>query len=205
MIRVIYLVHESSGRLRLRLPWLRQAPEEVDALADRVAAMEGVEEVRIRPYTGSVLCTFDPHAIRSTAIVEAVELHTGVRTVLRPGEHDEVEDIALAEAALRQGTGLARSVAGMFKGLNLSLLRTTGGRVDLGMAAAVTFAGAGVAEVIVTRKLPMPPWFNLGWWAFRTFMTVEKQAIESAPVEIPTAAYPHNPQNSAAGEQLHAR
>jgi hypothetical protein len=26
----------------------------------------------------------------------------------------------------------------------------------------------------------MPPWFNLAWWGFRTFMTAEQEEIEAA-------------------------
>lgn len=188
MICVIYVAHESPGRVRLRLPWLRQAPERAEPLADALSAIDGIDEVQIRPYTGSVLCTFDPHALGPAKIVDAVRAHTGVEVVLRPGERSEAEETALTEEALRQGSGLALSVAAMFKGFNLEMLRVSGGRVDLGTAAAVAFAGAGLAEVAVTGKLPMPAWFNLGWWAFRTFMTMEKTAIQNAPAETPSAS-----------------
>ena len=189
MIHVVYLAHESPGRLRLRLPALRKSPESAESLADHVSKMQGVEEVQVRPYTGSILCTFDRHVLRAEQIVAAVREHTGATTVLRPGERSEEEERVLAEEALRHGTDLARSVAAMFKGLNLEMLRATNGRVDLGMTAALTFAGAGVAEVLATGKLPMPPWFNLGWWAYRMFMTTEQTAIENAPADVPPPAH----------------
>ncbi len=185
MIRLIYLAHESPGRIRLRLPYLRHAHEVVEPLADRLSAMDGMEEVRIRPYTGSVLCTFDPHTLDTRTILDAVKKQTGIAAVLRHGERSDEEELALAEEALQQGSDLARSVACMFKGMNLEMLRASGGRIDLGTAAAVAFAGAGIAEVVATGKLPMPPWFNLGWWAFRMFMTTEKAAIENTPAEAP--------------------
>jgi len=181
MIRVIYLAHECPGRLRLRAPALRHAPEVIEPLADRLAALPGMEEVRIRPFTGSVLCRFDPYQLRSGAIIDAVRSQTGIDLVLRPGERSTEEEVELARAALENGSALARAFAAMFKNLNLEVLRLSDGQVDLGTLAAAAFAAAGAAEVAATGKLPLPPWFNLGWWAFRTFTTLEKTAIERAP------------------------
>ena len=39
--------------------------------------------------------------------------------------------------------------------------------------------GAGAADVIASGKLPLPPWFNLAWWGFRTFMTTEQPEIQA--------------------------
>ncbi|WP_373048816.1 HMA2 domain-containing protein [Vulgatibacter sp.] len=182
MVRVIYLVHESPGRLRLRLPYLRHAPDAVDPLADHLAGLQGMEEVQIKPYTGSVLCTFDRHQLRSSDILAAAQERTGIATVLQPGERSLAEEEALAQAALHHGSDLARAAACFFKSMNLEVLRASGGRIDLGTLAAATFATAGAAEVVATGKLPLPPWFNLGWWAFRTFTSMEKNAIDAAPV-----------------------
>ena len=46
MIRLIYVAHQSPGRVRLRLPYLRHEPDVVEALAERLARTEGVEEVQ---------------------------------------------------------------------------------------------------------------------------------------------------------------
>jgi len=180
MLCVIYVAHESPGRLRLRLPWLREAPDTVDALADRLAALEGMEEVRIRPWTGSVLCLYDPTALRKEAIVEATKAQTGVELVLRPGERSREEEEALARAALENGSAVAVALSSAVMGMNHDVLRATAGRLDLGTLAAAAFAVAGAAEVVATGKLPLPPWFNLGWWAFRTFTTMEATAIAKA-------------------------
>jgi hypothetical protein len=58
-------------------------------------------------------------------------------------------------------------------------IAATPGAVDLGTLATLAFVGAGALEVAVSKKLPMPPWFNLAWWGFRTFMTVEKPEIDA--------------------------
>lgn len=182
MLRIIYRVHESPGRTRLRLPWLRREHAQVEALADALERLPGMQELEIRPYTGSVLCLYEEEALSTEAVVAEVRRVTGVERVLRPGEH--LPDEEQLREVLQSGTHLAREAALFFKGLNVDVLRATEGRMDLPTLAALGFLVAGTVEVAVTRKLPMPPWFNLAWWAFRTFTTLEERAIRGTASPI---------------------
>lgn len=177
----------------MRVPMLRGKAELVEPLADKIATLDGVEQVQIRPFTGSVLCTFDPWKVTTENILFAIKEQFGELQVIRPGEHSEFENQALVEEAIDQGSGMARALAGMVKGMNLEMLRATGGTIDLGTLATAGFMVAGAAEIVRTGKIPMPPWFNLGWWAFRTFSTLEKTAIQQ------TEAW--NPEPEAASEE----
>ncbi|HSP81454.1 MAG TPA: hypothetical protein VLQ93_23250 [Myxococcaceae bacterium] len=177
MLRIIYLAHASPGRTRLRLPWLRKEPEQVAPLADALEQLPGMEVVEVRPYTGSVLCTHDPLLLTVEALVEAVKRHTGVELVVHPGERSQAEEEELLRT-LRTGTNLAVETSRFFKGLNLDLLRATEGRLDMPTLAALSFMVAGAVEVVVTKNLPLPPWFNLGWWAFSTFTRLERKTIK---------------------------
>lgn len=186
MIRAIYLVHECTGRIRLRIPVLRDDDtEKAEPLADALAALQGMEEVRIRTFTGSVLCQFDPWKLQTDAIFSTIRSQLGEMPTIRSGEHPEYENEALVRHAVERGSGVARSLAGAVKGMNLEVLRATGGTLDLGTLAAAGFLVTGMVEIVRNKKLTMPPWFNLGWWAFRTFSTVEKTAIAMAePVDL---------------------
>lgn len=84
--------------------------------------------------------------------------------------------------ALREGSSVARAAASLFKRSNLEVVRATDGRIDMGTLAALGFAVGGAVEVAVTGNLPLPPWFQLAWWAFRTFTTLEDRAIERTDV-----------------------
>jgi hypothetical protein len=176
MPRVIYLVHTSHGRTRLRLPCLRRDANLATPLAEGLQQVRGVEEVEVRPFTGSVLCVHDPYELSVDALLEEVRRLSGITTVVRPGEETPEEETELLRA-LEEGSGIARAASQFFKGVNVDVLRASEGRADLGTLAALGFAVAGAAEVVRTRKLPFPPWFNLAWWAFRTFATVETTAI----------------------------
>ncbi|MCY1044561.1 hypothetical protein OV208_24810 [Corallococcus sp. bb12-1] len=178
MPRVIQVIHLSPGRTRLRLPWLRDDAKRATSLADALLRVEGIHEVRVRPYTGSVLCIHDPQELGVEGLLEEVRRSTGVDRVSRPGEEPLEEEEVLLRA-LSEGSGVARAASQFFKGINVDLLRATQGHVDLGSLAAMSFAVAGVVDVAVKGRLSSPPWFNLGWWAFRTFATMEGVAIQS--------------------------
>lgn len=156
----IVVAHASPGRTRLRLNWLARAPEEAVALADALVALEGMLEVRTRASTGSVLCLHDTELLGVEGILLRVAELTGVRPQPRARPpRQRTESAGSVAAALLDGV----------KDLDRDVRDVSNGRVDLGTLAAAGFLALGATEVMVTRKLPMPPWFNLAWWAFRTF------------------------------------
>jgi hypothetical protein len=181
--RIIFVVHSLPGRLRLRLPWLHDHREQGEPLADELVKLSGMLEVRVRPFSGSVLCSFEAMDLDERRIVSAVQESSGVRAVIRRGEAISVE----AQAALRLQPGernhIARAAARFFQDVSADVLEATEGRLDLATLASLAFASAGAAEVAMDQKLPLPPWFQLAWWAFRTFTTMEGAAIERSQSE----------------------
>lgn len=173
----IRIAHAVEGRLRVRITRYRNEPAKLTRLVERLSSVEGVFEVQARPFTGSVLVEYDPDLLDHRDLLAVMRLETGIEKVLRPGEEDPEEIEALATIAATRGSVVARAMSSGFKSLNMDILRATDGRVDLGSILALGFLSAGAAEVAATRKLPAPPWFNLAWWAFRTFTELEKPAI----------------------------
>ena len=178
--RIINVAHSSAGRLRLRLSWLRDVPEEAPLLADRLASLNGMIEAAVRPRTGSVLCQYDPERLDEARIVAAVQRHTQVSVIVRPGEESPPPEPESASSGA-PASSLARAVAQSFTAMNQQVLAATDGRLDVGILTSLGFITAGAAEVVVTRQLPAPPWFNLAWWAVRTFTTFERDTDKSAP------------------------
>ena len=58
------------------------------------------------------------------------------------------------------------------RAINRSVMQHTEGHLDLGALAALGFLALGAAEIVAARTLPVPPWFNLAWWSFRTLTIV---------------------------------
>jgi copper chaperone CopZ len=195
--RTIQVVHRLPGRLRLRLPWLHDHREQASPLAERLSELPGMAEVEVRPYTGSVLCAYDDERLDEERILAAVCETSGCQRVCLPGQPGPAltaEENEQLRSALAEGSHVARAAARFFKEVNMDVVRASEGRIDLGTIASLFFASAGLVEVGVSKKLPLPPWFQLAWWAFRTFTTVERPAIEgtvppweSAPEAPPSA------------------
>jgi hypothetical protein len=175
--RVIRIAHRSRGRLRLRLPWLRDDRTMATALADALAARPGVIEVAVRPRTGSVLCRFDERRVDAAKLIGVARREARVTAVLPPGA-----PVPAGNGRTRlAGSSVGRAFVDAFRALDEDVYDATSGRVDLGTLAGLGLLGAGAAEVAMTRQLPAPPWFSLAWWAFRTFTMFEPPSAPATP------------------------
>jgi hypothetical protein len=185
--RIIERVHALPGRLRLRLPWLRDEPEDARALADELARLDVSVVVEVRPLTGSVLCSYDPERLDESQIVAAVRRVTRTWIVAAPGERNPEVDAERARAtrALPHTSTLRTAIADSLERLNHDVLRASGGRLDLGAVTGLSFLAIGAAEVAITRRLPAPPWFNLAWWAFRSFTLLSTEEVLHAERATP--------------------
>lgn len=168
----VRVVHSSPGRTRLRLAGLRGERERAVALADDLAALPGMEEVAVRPWTESVLCLHDAARLAAERIAEVARRHAEF-----PAERGAAGTSPAQRA--RQGSSIADSLAELVKQLDSDLLATTQGRLDLGTLATFGFLAAGAAEVLTSRRIPAPPWFNLAWWALRTFTEFERPSASA--------------------------
>ncbi len=186
--RIIQLVHQCPGRVRLRLPWLRDDADRAEAIAEVVAGLDPSVRVEVRPWTGSVLCTYDPERLDADRVLDAVRRHTRIAAVVRGRERNPQADAEYARAR-EAGVGtVTRSVAHGMRELNRDVLRATEGRLDLGSVAGLGFLTAGAAEIATLRSFPAPPWFNLAWWAFRTFTLFGGEGEEDGEAEAADAA-----------------
>lgn len=174
---LIEIVHRLEGRLRLRVFWLHDHPWFAPRLIDALSRLDGVDAVQVRAYTGSVLVEHQPDRIDEGALLDAVRRVVGGH-VRRTGEELPDEVLDLHREAFEEGTDLARSAAALLKSVDAGIVRATEGRADAATLAAAVFLAAGAVEIVGTGKLPIPPWFQLAWWAFRTFATLEQRTIE---------------------------
>ena len=182
--RWLAVAHHLPNRTRLRSPVLRRDVPACERLADAFARIPGVSKVAVRPYTGSVLVDHHERVALDDLVGEARRVLDCAR-VLAPGEHEPVDHNVPAFSSL------ARKLAASVLEIDRDIRRGSDGSVDLGTLATLGFIGAGAVEIGATGKLPLPPWFNLAWWAFNLFMATEQDEIaaecEGAPCTPPQA------------------
>lgn len=161
------IVHTLPGRTRLRVHPTPLEVETAEAIATHLAAQAGVTEVEVNRLTGSIRSNHRDD-LSALDLLEAVRATLPGAVALAAGQAPPPAEPPTSRSAV------ARSVAQAFKAVNQQVLTATNGSLDLGTIAALGFAGTGAVEVMVKGNLPAPPWFNLAWWAFRTFITFEK-------------------------------
>jgi Heavy metal associated domain 2 len=187
--RFIQVVHTLPGRTRFLLPWLRRDLEQANRLAEALASVPGMKEVKIRPYTGTVLCQHQAADFSLDPVLQVMREQTGVQQVVQPGEPLPVP--RLPDGAMSKGI-VAHELATMFNDLDDDVLRATQGNIDLGTLVTVAFVTAGALQIALRKQVPAPPWFTLGWWGFRTFLTFERDAHKQdakASAEAPPARH----------------
>ena len=171
MTRWIQIAHHLPDRTRLRTPVLRRDQSACERVADALAGIGGVRQVAVRPYTGSILIDHEARVSIDAVVAEARRV-LGIERVLAAGERPPLDPQVPAFSAL------ARKLVAAVLEIDRDIRRGTAGTADLGTLATLGFIGAGAAEIVATGELPLPPWFNLSWWAFRMFTTTERDEIE---------------------------
>lgn len=171
-MRWLMVVHHLPDRTRLRTPLLRKNQAASAQVADALAAVAGVRQVTVRPYTGSVLIEHD-EALPLASLVDTVRGALSIEHVLAAGERPPLD------TEVPPFSSIARKLVIAVREIDRDIRRGSEGTVDLGMLATLGFFGAGAVEVVASGKLPLPPWFNLAWWGFRTFMTTEQPEMDA--------------------------
>jgi hypothetical protein len=167
------VVHHSQGRLRLRAPRLRAAPDLARRVVETLESEAGVSAVRWAPVTGSVTIEYETHRVQLPRLVQ---------TVLVAGDFGGVEVDApiVGLAAVTDGDrvrdGLAR--------LNDSLHLLTSGRLDLRAAVPGALAGLGLLTFAL-RKKSLPRWYDLLFWSFVTFVNLNPAAPREPFLHVP--------------------
>ncbi len=64
-------IHQTYGRVRIRVPALRSASQRGDALVKTLAQLKGIRKISISEVTGSVVIYYDPNRQHMTSILKA--------------------------------------------------------------------------------------------------------------------------------------
>jgi copper chaperone CopZ len=206
--RLIYLAHDSTGRVRFRLSWLRDKRADATPVADALSELSGVGEVQVRPFTGSVLVTYDPARTDVAAIRAALLAATGVSEVTLPGHETPAQVRQILRGSYDEGSELSQVAVKAFQGINIDVLRMTHGRISLGALTSLSMWIGAAAKVLGSGRIELPEWHQLLWWGFRSFTELEGEAIETAHERtIEELCVPTSDEEKAApdGAELHEK
>jgi hypothetical protein len=149
----VQTAHALPGRLRLRVPSLKENGPGRDLIRGRLPAIDGVEAVDVSPLSGSVLIRYREQDVEPellfAAVVHLLDLEKEMDAPCKPL--------------------VVRELKSMGDSLNRAVYEKTGGVIDLWTAVMIVLAGAGVRIMLKNPARAFPAGFTLIWWGLNAF------------------------------------
>jgi hypothetical protein len=158
----IQIAHYLPGRVRLRLPRLKENASLAGDVERTLAALEGVSHVETSTTTGSVLVLYEPRLLASLdleAVGALMELAHTLGLSCEDGDMDLLQHWAHAAAnglGAETSAEVGSSITDFFHNVNAGVTRITGGWGALQTLVPLTLAFLGVRSLLVTENLPFP-------------------------------------------------
>jgi hypothetical protein len=146
----IQIVHDTPGRLRLRLPH----PAHVEGLRDAVGTQPGLTDCTWSPRTRTVLLRYRTETATAAALIASVAQHTGLQGPRAAADRP---------AAMR-ATEPSFGIREVFEELEHRVRRATGGRAGLAELVPLTLTAWAVTEIVRGRAAPLA-WSSALWYA----------------------------------------
>jgi hypothetical protein len=172
----IKIVHAIPGRIRLRIPQIREDPEYGDGVRERLLALPGIRTVAVSPPSASVVVTYDD-ATSLPALVPGVS--EVLQAVVLPGtERREIESMLRGSpnGSTPSSKSLADQIVGFFGTVDAGVGQVTAGSVDLRILLPLSLFALGLGRLITQSSTPVPTWFDFIWFSFGTFMALNVTA-----------------------------
>ncbi len=182
----VEVVHAIPGRVRLRITELKESPDLASCLGSRFKTVERLNSFEVRPQSNSVVLHYEPTAQSAFS--------ASLRTLFPQLVDARQRNHPAAQGDSPQEQDFAGTIAGLFATANKNVERATGG-IDLKLLVPVALLTLSVLGMLATavrqRRLPMPTWYDLLWFAFNTFvilnLTMSRQTESNAAEETEPA------------------
>lgn len=135
------------------------------AVETSLAKLDGIDEVKANPATGSLLLIYHGDEAQIDAMAARLETRVFAASAQPAGTELGVpDDAACHEGASERLASFGQSIRGTFNALNHQLKFITKGWLDLPSLLSLVFTVRGLQKILVTKQLPSGP--QLIWWAF---------------------------------------
>ncbi len=180
-LKSITVAHALPGRVRLKIPRVKENPALARQAQEKLGQVPGIKRVEANPATGSLLLFYD---LAMLASAEALGPLGEIFAELFPEVESEelaagLQELAETSATAPDGSllgGLGAIVnPGLFRNLNLNLL------------LPLTLLFLGVRRLTTSKDTPFPDWYDYMWFAFSTFVMLNRRLVEGTPEASPVA------------------
>jgi hypothetical protein len=177
----VKLLHAVPGRIRVRIPRIKNDPEYAARIGERLRALPGITAVAASPVTASVVVRYDD---ATTSFPELIPgLSETFRTHLFPEiDRERIESMLRASPnGSAAASTLTHRVYSFFGAVDQGVGQATAGNLDLRILLPATLFVLGVVRLLSQSNVPTPTWFDLIWFSFGTFMALNVPAATAAP------------------------
>jgi copper chaperone CopZ len=97
-----YYFHNVPGRMRVKIPFLKGRANRIKAVEDLLSNLDGTEQIKTNPLTGSVVINYDPDLLDAQQIIQFLIDHHYFDES-NAITHDEHVQSAAAKAGVKIG------------------------------------------------------------------------------------------------------
>ena len=179
-LKGITVAHALPGRVRLKIPRVKENPELARRAQDKLGRVRGVQRVEANPATGSLLILYDAALLAS---VEALGPLGEIFAELFP--EVALEELAAGLQELMEVGGAAETTGGL-----LGVVNTAGNpgltrNFNLNLLLPLTLLFLGGRSLFSSKELSFPAWYDYLWFGFSTFLMLNRRWLETAPESTP--------------------
>lgn len=169
MLPKAHISHQTSGRLRIRIPSQKGNAAYFASLKERFSSFPGVQKIEVNPLTGSVL------------VLHTIDLNKIDFKMI--SEYTEQSGLFLFEQSNHSAGTVSQKVVETFQDANRKVEKFTGGEVDLPTLSVVGLLGVGLLGMARGRTAA-PAWHVAFWYALNIFLNSQKNKEAKKPQAV---------------------
>lgn len=159
MLPKAHISHQTSGRLRIRIPSQKGNAPYFASLKERFSSFPGIQKIEVNPLTGSVL------------VLHQIDLKQIDFKMI--SDYTEQSGLFRFEQSKHSAGSVSQRVVETFQDANRKVEKFTGGEVDLPTLSFVGLLGVGLFSM-ARGKAAAPTWHVAFWYALNIFLSSQK-------------------------------
>jgi hypothetical protein len=175
----IKLVHAIPGRVRVKIPRVKNDPNLANELREKFSAVRGIRQVEANPLTGSVLVLYDTSATETFEFLPA--LSEAFSSVFPDADLIGLDGSENHSSNGAKAAPLANRVSAFLGALDARVEQAAGGSVDLRFLVPLSLVLLGIARLVMAKRVPFPAWYDFFWFAFGTFIALNPPGSSRSP------------------------
>ncbi len=175
-LKGITVAHALPGRVRLKLPRLKENPELASQAREKLGRVPGIQSVEANPATGSLLILYD---LAMLASVEALGPLGEIFGELFP--EVATEELVAGIQELGETGATASTTSGLMGALNAVGKTGLSRNLNLNLLLPLTLVFLGGRSLFTSKETHFPAWYDYLWFGFSTFVMLNRRWVEGTP------------------------